>query len=59
MKKSVKELAKKAGFIFWADEEWKPKDATIDWACHSYDKELERFFKLAVKHAKSEIKFSK
>ena len=53
MKKIVKELAEKARFVFWADEEWKPKGATIDWAC-DYDKELERFFKLAVKHAKEE-----
>jgi hypothetical protein len=55
MKKIVKELAKEAGFVFWADEEWKPKGATIDWSC-DYDKELERFFKLAVKHANKEEK---
>jgi hypothetical protein len=55
MKKIVKELAKEAGFIFWVDEEWKPKGATIDWSC-DYDKELEKFFKLVVKHVKKEEK---
>ena len=55
MKKIVKELAKEAGFIFWENEEWKPKDATIDWSC-DYDKELQKFFKLAVKHANKEKK---
>lgn len=58
MKKIAKELAKEAGFIFWENEEWKPKGATIDWSL-DYDKELEQFFKLAVKHAKGERKFSK
>ena len=58
MKKIVKELAKKAGFILWEDEDWKPRDEVIDWSC-SYDKELERFFKLAVNYAKSERKLSK
>jgi hypothetical protein len=58
MKKIVKELAKEAGFIFWENEEWKPKGATIDWSCY-YDKELERFFKLAVRYAESDRKFSK
>ena len=58
MKKIVRELAKDAGFIFWENEEWKPKGATIDWSC-DYDKELEKFFKLAVKYAESDRKFSK
>jgi hypothetical protein len=55
MKKIVKELAEKAGFVFWTNEEWKPEDATIDWSC-DYDKELEKFFKLVVKYAKKEEK---
>ena len=55
MKKIVKELAEKAGFVFWTDEDWKPKGATVDWAC-DYDKELERFFRLVVEHAKKEEK---
>ena len=58
MKKIVKELAKDAGFIFWDKEcEWKPKGATIDWSC-DYDKELEKFFKLACNYAESDRKFS-
>jgi hypothetical protein len=47
MKKSLKELAKKAGFILWEDEDWKPKDEVIDWSS-SYDKELEKFAKLVI-----------
>ena len=58
MKKIVKELAKEAGFVFWENEEWKPKGATIDWSV-DYDKELEKFFKLACKYAESDRKFSK
>ena len=53
MKKIVKELAEQAGFVFWTNEEWKPKGATVDWSLN-YDKELERFFELAVEHAKLE-----
>jgi len=58
MKKIVKELAKEAGFIFWENEEWKPKGAAIDWSS-DYDKELEKFFKLTVEYAESDRKFSK
>ena len=38
-------LAKQAGFMMWSNEAWKPKGATIDWACN-YDKELKKFIKL-------------
>lgn len=55
MKKIVKELAKEAGFVFWQDEPWKPKGATIDWSC-DYDNELKEFFELAVEYAKKEKK---
>lgn len=58
MKKIVRELAKEAGFIFWKNEEWKPKGATIDWSC-DYDKELEKFFTLVIKYTESDRKFSK
>lgn len=44
MKKKVRKLAKKAGFVMWADEPWNPGDV-IDWSS-SYDKELEKFAKL-------------
>lgn len=45
MKKRIRKLAKKAGFIFWENEEWKPPNETIDWSC-LYDEELEKFAEL-------------
>ena len=40
------QLAEQAGFVMWSKEsDWKPKGATIDWAC-DYDKELAKFTKL-------------
>jgi len=47
MKSEYKELAKQAGFIFWANEDWKPVDAVIDWSC-DYDKELEKLIELVI-----------
>lgn len=47
MKSEYKELAKQAGFIFWANEDWKPDDAVIDWSC-DYDKELEKLIELVI-----------
>lgn len=38
------ELAKEAGFCFWADESWNPGDK-IDWASR-YDEELMTFARL-------------
>lgn len=46
--KPFKKLAKKAGFIFWGDESWKPKDAQIDWAA-IYDKELKLYTENVIK----------
>ena len=40
-------LMKKAGFVFWEDEDWKPENAVIDWATN-YDKEIEKFAELIV-----------
>ena len=48
MKDKVKQLAEQAGFVFWGDEEWKPKGQVIDWSS-VYDKELEKFLDLAVR----------
>ena len=40
------QLAEQAGFIMWSkDCDWRPRGATIDWACN-YDKELKKFVKL-------------
>jgi hypothetical protein len=45
MNKKTRKLAKKAGFIFWKDEEWKPDGELIDWSCY-YDNELVKFAEL-------------
>jgi hypothetical protein len=42
------ELAEQAGFIFWADEDWRPKGNTIDWSSN-YDEELAKFAELIVR----------
>lgn len=44
----IKQLAEEAGFCFWEDEEWKPKDAVIDWSA-IYDKEFEKYTELLIK----------
>jgi hypothetical protein len=41
MKKIVKELAEKAGFILWKDEDWKPKGATVDCSQKKNAKKIE------------------
>lgn len=47
MNSRIKELAAKAGFIFWEDEEWKPEGQLIDWSS-DYDSALEHFAELLV-----------
>ncbi len=42
------ELIDKAGFALWEDEDWRPRDAFVDWSSN-YDKELEKFAELIVK----------
>jgi len=46
MNERIKELAEKAGFGMWADEDWNPGDA-IDWSAR-YDEELQNFYKLVI-----------
>lgn len=41
------ELVDKAGFALWNDEDWRPRDAFVDWSSN-YDKELEKFYELIV-----------
>ena len=41
-------LVAQAGFELWADEDWRPKNALVDWSCN-YDKELQRFAQLIVR----------
>ena len=48
MNERIKELAKQAGFILWADEDWKPEGETIDWST-SYDNELVKLVELVVR----------
>jgi len=48
MKKKIKKLAKKAGFVIWDDSSWGPGEGNIDWSC-DYDKELTKFAQLIVK----------
>ena len=47
MKKKIKKLAKKAGFVIWDDSSWGPGKGNIDWASN-YDKELTKFVELIV-----------
>lgn len=47
MKKKIKKLAKKAGFVIWDDSSWGPGKGNIDWSC-DYDKELKKFAHLIV-----------
>jgi hypothetical protein len=54
MNPKVRELAEKAGFIFWQDEEWKPQDAVIDWSTQ-YDSELEKFTNLVIQECIDKI----
>lgn len=49
----IHDLAKQAGFCFWTSEKHKPQGATIDWSC-AYDKELEKFYNLAIEDAKEQ-----
>lgn len=46
MNKNFIELAEKAGFMLWKDEDWNPGDV-IDWSAR-YDKELELYSKSLV-----------
>lgn len=46
-------LARKAGFCFWSDEEWKPQGAVIDWAAQ-YDDEMVELFRLIKKYYEEE-----
>ena len=47
MKKKIKKLAKKAGFVIWDDSSWGPGEGHIDWSC-DYDQELKKFAQLIV-----------
>lgn len=42
-----RELARKADFALWEDEEWKPEGAIIDWG-PNYDREIQKFAELII-----------
>jgi len=48
MKKKIKKLARKAGFVIWDDSSWGPGKGNIDWSSN-YDRELKKFAKLVRK----------
>ena len=54
MNKKIKDLAKQAGFVTWANEPHSPGAGKIDWA-GSYDKELEKFYELVVHECAKEV----
>jgi hypothetical protein len=43
LNKKLQELAKDAGFIFWADEPYGPGPDNIDWSS-MYDEQLQGFY---------------
>ncbi len=45
--KKIKELAEKAGFVYWRDEPWGPGPEHIDWSC-MYDEEFAKYTELLV-----------
>lgn len=47
MQQQIKLLAEQAGFILWADEDWKPHNEVIDWSSR-YDDELKKLVYLVV-----------
>lgn len=47
MNDRLKKLAEKAGFEFWGEEPWRPKNQMIDWSS-DYDNELDKFSKLII-----------
>ena len=46
MNENVKNLAKRAGFVLWGNEEWNPGDV-VDWASR-YDKQFIEYTRLLV-----------
>jgi len=54
MNKKIKDLAKEAGFVTWANESHGPGKGNIDWSS-SYDKELDKFYELVVRECAKEV----
>ena len=54
MNERIKELADKAGFVLWGNEEWGPGEGHVDW-CTNYDEELIKYTELIVRECASEL----
>ena len=48
MNERIKELAEKAGFVLWGNEEWGPGEGHVDWSC-DYEDALVKYTELIVK----------
>jgi hypothetical protein len=48
MKKKIRKMAKKAGFVFWKNEDWGPGKNKIDWSS-DYTDSFNKFIRLLVK----------
>lgn len=42
----LRHVAEQAGFLLWADKEWKPEGAVVDWAYEYNDATLVKFYRL-------------
>lgn len=51
--KHVYQLAEKAGFVTWGDEDFGPGPGYVDWSSN-YDKELIQFYKMVRKEVEAE-----
>ena len=48
MNERIKELAEKAGFVLWGNEEWGPGEGRVDWSC-DYEDALTKYTELIVR----------
>jgi len=54
MNKHKKKLLKKAGFVLWKKEPWKPEGHVVDWSSN-YDQEVSDLIDLVVDKCLNEI----
>lgn len=50
----IKLLAERAGFVFWNEESWGPRDNSIDWSLN-YTKEFNDFIQLILESICEEL----
>jgi len=58
MNKKTIELAERAGFVFWEEDDGKTVSQYIDWAA-DYDKELEKLVELVVRECAKSVQHIK